>query len=41
MAAMLKELGDKAMAVLTPEQKAAFDKLKGKKFDFPPQRGPF
>jgi hypothetical protein len=27
--------------VLTAEQKAAFDKLKGKKFDFPPQRGPF
>jgi hypothetical protein len=41
MAAMLKELGDKAMAVLNAEQKAAFEKLKGAKFDFPPQRGPF
>ena len=39
--AMRKELGDKALAVLTPEQREQFDKMKGAKFDFPPQRGPF
>jgi Spy/CpxP family protein refolding chaperone len=41
LGAMRKELTDKAMAVLTPEQLKEFDKLKGAKFDFPPQRGPF
>ena len=39
--AMRKELGEKALAVLTPEQREQFDKMKGAKFDFPPQRGPF
>jgi len=39
MGAMRKELTDKAMAVLTPEQTKEFDKLKGAKFEFPPQRG--
>jgi Spy/CpxP family protein refolding chaperone len=41
MGAMRKELTDKAMAVLTPEQLKQLEKLKGTKFDFPPQRGPF
>lgn len=41
MGAMRKELTDKALAVLTPEQLKQFEKLKGTKFDFPPQRGPF
>lgn len=39
--AMRKELGDKAIAVLTSAQREQFDKMKGAKFDFPPQRGPF
>jgi hypothetical protein len=39
MGSMRKELADKALAVLTPEQRALFDKMKGAKFDFPPQRG--
>ena len=38
---MRKELGDKALAVLSPEQREQFDKMKGAKFTFPPQRGPF
>lgn len=38
---MRKELGDKALAVLSPEQKEQFEKMKGAKFTFPPQRGPF
>ncbi|MEX2112207.1 MAG: hypothetical protein WD845_03430 [Pirellulales bacterium] len=37
--ALQKETGDKALAVLTTEQLAAFDKMKGAKFDFPRQRG--
>ncbi len=37
--AMRTKLTEKALAVLTPEQRAEFDKLKGTKFDFPPQRG--
>ena len=43
MQALQKELGDKALAVLTDEQKAAFEKMKGAKFDFPQggRRGPF
>ena len=38
---MRKELGDKALAVLSPEQREQFEKMKGAKFTFPPQRGPF
>jgi hypothetical protein len=34
-----KELGDKALAVLTTEQREQFDKMKGAKFNFPRQRG--
>lgn len=41
MGAMRKELTDKALAVLTPDQLKQFEKMKGTKFDFPPQRGPF
>ncbi len=37
--ALQKETGDKALAVLTTEQRDAFKKLKGAKFDFPRQRG--
>ncbi|HTM56289.1 MAG TPA: hypothetical protein VL175_19825 [Pirellulales bacterium] len=36
---MRKELGDKALTVLTSDQRAQFDKMKGPKFDFPPNRG--
>ena len=36
---MRKELGEKALAVLTPQQLEQFEKMKGAKFDFPPQRG--
>ena len=39
--AMRKELGDKAVEVLSPEQREQFEKMKGAKFTFPPQRGPF
>lgn len=39
LGAMRKELTDKALAVLTPEQAKQLEKLKGAKFDFPPQRG--
>ncbi len=39
--AMRKELGDKAIEVLSPEQREQFEKMKGAKFTFPPQRGPF
>jgi len=35
MQALRKELGDKAMAVLTDQQREAFEKMKGTKFDFP------
>ncbi len=38
---MRKELGDKALAVLSTEQREQFEKMKGAKFTFPPQRGPF
>jgi Spy/CpxP family protein refolding chaperone len=31
----MEEAGNKALDVLTPEQKEALDKMKGKKFDFP------
>jgi hypothetical protein len=37
--ALQKELTEKALAVLTPEQTKAFDKLKGAKFDLPRGRG--
>lgn len=30
-----KELGDKTLAVLTPEQRESFEKMKGAKFEFP------
>jgi hypothetical protein len=33
--ALRKELGDKALAVLTAEQRETFEKMKGAKFDFP------
>jgi Spy/CpxP family protein refolding chaperone len=40
--AFRKEVGDKAFAVLTAEQKDQFEKMKGAKFDFPRGgRGPF
>ena len=39
MEAMRKELGDKALAVLTSEQRETFEKMKGTKFDFPQTRG--
>jgi hypothetical protein len=39
MGAMRKELGDKALAVLTDAQREQFEKMKGAKFEFPPQRG--
>jgi Spy/CpxP family protein refolding chaperone len=39
MGAMRKELSEKALAVLTPEQKEQFEKLKGKEFKFPSGRG--
>jgi len=35
MEAMRKELSEKALAVLTTEQRAKFEKMKGEKFDFP------
>ena len=38
---MRKELGDTALTVLSPEQREQFEKMKGAKFTFPPQRGPF
>jgi len=37
--ALRTETGDKALAVLTDEQREAFEKMKGAKFDFPRQRG--
>jgi hypothetical protein len=39
MEAMRKELGDKALAVLSAEQRDQFEKMKGAKFDFPQTRG--
>ncbi len=39
MEAMRKDLGDKALAVLTTEQRDQFEKMKGAKFNFPPTRG--
>jgi hypothetical protein len=39
MGEMRKQLSDKALAVLTPEQREQFDKLKGKEFKFPTGRG--
>ncbi len=33
--ALQKKIGEKTLAVLTPEQREAFDKMKGEKFDFP------
>jgi hypothetical protein len=37
--ALQKEFGEKALAILSSEQREQFEKLKGAKFDFPPQRG--
>ncbi len=37
--AMQKEFGEKALAVLTTEQREQFEKMKGTKFEFPAQRG--
>jgi hypothetical protein len=39
MGELRKQLGDKALAVLSPEQVKLFDKLKGAEFEFPPGRG--
>ena len=39
MMALRKELNEKAVAVLTSPQCEQFEKMKGTKFDFPPQRG--
>jgi hypothetical protein len=39
MQALQKEFGEKALATLTAEQREQFEKMKGTKFDFPPQRG--
>ncbi len=39
MQALQKEFGEKALATLTPEQREQFEKMKGAKFEFPPQRG--
>jgi DNA-binding MarR family transcriptional regulator len=36
---MRKQLNEKALAVLTPEQLAKFEKMKGAEFKFPPSRG--
>jgi len=36
---LMKELGEKAMAVLTSEQKSTFEKMQGAKFDLPKGRG--
>jgi Spy/CpxP family protein refolding chaperone len=41
MEALQKTVGEKSFAVLTPEQREQFEKMKGAKFNFPPQgRGP-
>lgn len=40
MMGMRKELGDKALAVLSDAQREQFEKMKGAKFNFPQQRGP-
>jgi hypothetical protein len=37
---MQKELGDKALAVLSDAQREQFETMKGAKFNFPPRRGP-
>ncbi len=37
--ALRKEMGDKALAVLTTEQREQFEKMKGAKFEFPRSRG--
>ena len=37
--ALRKELSDKALATLTDAQREQFEKMKGAKFNFPPQRG--
>ncbi len=39
MQALRKELGEKALAVLTAEQRETFEKMKGAKFEFPRGRG--
>lgn len=39
MGELRKQLSDKALAVLTPEQLATFDKMKGPEFKFPQNRG--
>ena len=36
---MRNQLSDKALTVLTPEQREQFEKMKGAKFDFPAGRG--
>jgi hypothetical protein len=38
-AALQKERNEKALAILTAEQKSEFEKLQGAKFDFPAGRG--
>jgi hypothetical protein len=39
MTELRNKLSEKALAVLTPDQLKQFEKMKGKKFDFPPGRG--
>jgi len=39
MTELRNKLSDKGLAVLTPDQRQQFEKMKGVKFDFPPRRG--
>lgn len=39
MSKLRDELSEKAFAILTPEQREQFDKMKGAEFKFPPRRG--
>ena len=41
MMALRKEAGERALAILTDAQREQFEKMKGAKFEFPPQRGLF
>jgi Spy/CpxP family protein refolding chaperone len=39
MSELRNNLSEKALAILTPDQRKQFEKMKGTKFDFPPGRG--
>jgi len=39
MMELRNKLSDKALAILTPDQRQQFEKMQGAKFDFPPGRG--